>query len=357
VDIVVGAQAGPNIWTFDPSGALTIPGDIRSEGAINIDINLSDSTLRRWTFEEDGELRFPDNTVQTTAWDPDNTDWAGIVGTTIQTNGLPVGTRFTQSAPISLVGQAGDTAGSVTFSSGFIYYCTADFVAAQFYDTTAVLEDPEATDITSNNVTFTKSSVPALTGDEWTGFDGVPHPKGWTVTINGITREITQVQEFGDLWDVEFAGSAITYNANTAVRITEPLPIIWKQAQWKGSVIEDDIRNYLTESEIFANPSSTVQDGVVITTSGGSKDVIELIPSGTDPRIKLTAPTTEVSGIMKFGETPFKVVSAPATSNGGVNDRVGFVSFDDQYIYYCTADYTDGQANIWKRVAWSNDVW
>ncbi len=57
-----------SFWTFDPSGALTIPGDIRSESAINIDINLSDSTLRRWRFGEDGDLTFPDATVQTTAF-------------------------------------------------------------------------------------------------------------------------------------------------------------------------------------------------------------------------------------------------------------------------------------------------
>jgi hypothetical protein len=59
VDIVVGALAEPNIWTFDPNGALTIPGDIRSESAINIDVNLSDSTLRRWRFGEDGDLTIP----------------------------------------------------------------------------------------------------------------------------------------------------------------------------------------------------------------------------------------------------------------------------------------------------------
>ena len=33
--------------------------DITSEGAINIDINLSDSTLRRWSFGEDGNLEAP----------------------------------------------------------------------------------------------------------------------------------------------------------------------------------------------------------------------------------------------------------------------------------------------------------
>jgi hypothetical protein len=55
-------------WTFGTTGTLTIPGDIRSEGNINIDINLADSTLRRWQFGEDGELTFPDGTNQTTAF-------------------------------------------------------------------------------------------------------------------------------------------------------------------------------------------------------------------------------------------------------------------------------------------------
>jgi hypothetical protein len=48
-----------NIWSFDNNGDLTLPGDIRSEGNINIDINLLDSTLRRWTFGADGTLTFP----------------------------------------------------------------------------------------------------------------------------------------------------------------------------------------------------------------------------------------------------------------------------------------------------------
>jgi hypothetical protein len=56
------------IWTFDTDGNVTVPGDIRSEGDINIDINLSDSTLRRWRFGEDGDLTFPDGTVQATAY-------------------------------------------------------------------------------------------------------------------------------------------------------------------------------------------------------------------------------------------------------------------------------------------------
>ena len=50
---------GANTVSLGSGGALTIPGAIRSEGNINIDINLADSTLRRWQFGEDGELTFP----------------------------------------------------------------------------------------------------------------------------------------------------------------------------------------------------------------------------------------------------------------------------------------------------------
>jgi len=54
-----GDDATAKTWRFDETGALTLPGDIRSEGNINIDINLADSTLRRWQFGEDGALTLP----------------------------------------------------------------------------------------------------------------------------------------------------------------------------------------------------------------------------------------------------------------------------------------------------------
>jgi hypothetical protein len=48
---------------------------------------------------------------------------------------------------------------------------------------------------------------------------------------------------------------------------------------------------------------------------------------------------------------------APGTSKGSEGDKEKDIVFNNGYIYYCTADYTDGQADIWKRVAWSNDTW
>ena len=74
LNITAYNDGGPNpakIWTFANDGSLTLPGDILSENAINIDINLSDSTLHRWSFGEDGELTFPQGTTIATA---DGTD-------------------------------------------------------------------------------------------------------------------------------------------------------------------------------------------------------------------------------------------------------------------------------------------
>ncbi len=55
-------QAG-NTVTFNTdinlNGTVIMSGDIRSENAVNIDINLSDSILHRWTFGEDGNTEFP----------------------------------------------------------------------------------------------------------------------------------------------------------------------------------------------------------------------------------------------------------------------------------------------------------
>lgn len=50
------------------------------------------------------------------------------------------------------------------------------------------------------------------------------------------------------------------------------------------------------------------------------------------------------------------VVGEPNTSIGSSTDKLGDIAFDNSYLYYCTANY-DGNTNIWKRVAWSNDTW
>lgn len=44
--------------------------------------------------------------------------------------------------------------------------------------------------------------------------------------------------------------------------------------------------------------------------------------------------------------------TAPSSNTGATGDTDGMISWDDNYIYICTADY-DGATAIWKRVALS----
>jgi len=48
-------------------------------------------------------------------------------------------------------------------------------------------------------------------------------------------------------------------------------------------------------------------------------------------------------------------VAAPTTKNGTAAHKRGMFAFDNNYIYYCTSDWTDGVAYIWKRIQWG--VW
>ena len=171
-------------WIFGTDGSLQIPGDIKSNGNINIDINLADSTLRRWQFGEDGDLVFPDGTVQNTAWTGSTTVSSLVngsktvsldssLGNLTFTNGEQIrtnvgGIQLYQSddntitilpgeariktfvaggakyewdfdstgrttfpngtVPEHSYGAAGDKEGMVVFTDPYIYYCKQDYV-------------------------------------------------------------------------------------------------------------------------------------------------------------------------------------------------------------------------------------
>jgi hypothetical protein len=46
------------------------------------------------------------------------------------------------------------------------------------------------------------------------------------------------------------------------------------------------------------------------------------------------------------------------SSKGADGDKIVDIAFDSSYFYYCSDDWSDGQADIWKRVSWNQeDTW
>lgn len=47
----------------------------------------------------------------------------------------------------------------------------------------------------------------------------------------------------------------------------------------------------------------------------------------------------------------------PSTARGALGDKAGMILVSGAYLYYCYADYTDGQLPIWQKVAMDNTDW
>jgi hypothetical protein len=99
-------------WIFGTDGSLTIPGDIRSESDINITVNSEDSSSYTWNFGQTGNLIFPDDTVQSTAY-------TGLLTTAAATGGV----EFNLSTALDL------TKSIQKLTAG--YYSLADGVEGQ----------------------------------------------------------------------------------------------------------------------------------------------------------------------------------------------------------------------------------
>ena len=49
-----------------------------------------------------------------------------------------------------------------------------------------------------------------------------------------------------------------------------------------------------------------------------------------------------------------KFITSPLSSKGKIGDKLGDVAMDKFHIYYCYEDYTNGQFDIWSRIALEN---
>ena len=102
------------------------------------------------------------------------------------------------------------------------------------------------------------------------------------------------------------------------------------------------------EFDLSVNQSAYVYaDQTIQLTTGVGNIRITTDDNNSSPTWYFTA-----QGYMQFPQG-----LGPTTSKGKAGDEAGSVVFDGSYIYYCTTDYTDGVADIWKRVQWSNDTW
>ena len=118
---------------------------------------------------------------------------------------------------------------------------------------------------------------------------------------------------------------------------------------------------FITYGDIVVNPTtSTIQttaNDITLTPGGGEVVVTGHILSDTTNTKDLGSTVNVWRAIFgtKLTATGDRInittVNTPATAKGVSGDLIGDISVDADYIYYCTTTWTDGVADIWKRVA------
>lgn len=113
------------------------------------------------------------------------------------------------------------------------------------------------------------------------------------------------------------------------------------------NLVDQTISGTILNSNIVLNP---LGDGRVTTNSDvypGASDFLNLGASGARWQHVFAKHIQTESFVGR---------AVPTTSLGANGDTAGMIAFDDQYFYYCSANY-NGTDDVWKRTAWSLDTW
>jgi hypothetical protein len=171
---------GSSMSTTD-SSSITIDQIVNIESDLNVGGNISP------TIPNGGDLGSIDNPWRS-LYVSSNTIFIGGTPLSIDetgnilVDGTPVGMRFTQPAPISSVGQPGDTEGIVSFDSEYIYYCTQNFGGNTCSVIHDIVEGTSADGVNNGYLVVNTYQLPEV---------------GWKVYYNGEVRTINQFDNGG----------------------------------------------------------------------------------------------------------------------------------------------------------------
>lgn len=198
-----GSLETPGILILPNDNRITTGGDLNSN-SINFSLPDPITGSQRFDFAFDASygfpvLRFPDDSLQTTAW---------------------TGGRVRDVVPAHSYGATGDKEGDLAFNNGYIYYCTQDYVSNSINITTL-----------ASTGSYAYVSSAGYTGDLVSDFTA--NSTGWT--YNGVTIvSVVADNGFGPGYLLEGTASFGTVNETAYALVSPSTPNIWKRVAWSA---------------------------------------------------------------------------------------------------------------------------
>jgi hypothetical protein len=341
---------------------------VGAQGTVTIRSNAaSNLTDHEWTFNTDGSLRLPGSIISSFDFGIESQVEGAASG--FYLNGaIDGGTAILYASNDAMIRADNngtikdwlfDTAGTLTVPHLFPRTFTATVDSAHYYGEGSLTLSGTAWhfDVTFNAVSDGTIETQITNETPWSSNPGYTNDIVFRFTeadhgVPGYTFDLT-------LTDIQNPGPMM-YTTNLAASPAPAYPATIKNGEAIKLVAD-------ATSFIFgANGNMSIPGGI------SSSDHLFLdanYDGGYSVYIGNDHPTSGTLGGVIIGDSRGGFVevvtekliinntAVPLTSKGVSGDQAGQTAFDDTYIYRCTAAYTDGVADIWKRVALSNDTW
>jgi hypothetical protein len=256
LNITAYNDGGPNpakIWTFDNTGTLTLPDDSGIKSSTNIDITIDtpDSSTFNWRFGADGDLTFPDNTVQTTAYTGSTLTTVAKTGIAYNTGTATALSDATYSVPIvdgnygpftlsgvtfTVVVTSGVAAYTVTATTGNSFvgeglgFLNASDLGGASGNSSAISVADVVQGVTAIDLTKT---INKLTDGYYSLADGVEGQIMYVVRQNGSTAANISVVVANARWDGGLFPDQLVVPFQ--IPFTDMVTIIFTDGAWQSS--------------------------------------------------------------------------------------------------------------------------
>ena len=188
---------------------------------------------------------------------------------------------------------------------------------------------------------------------------------------NNSTKDISvtyQLPTSGALAGTYFGASGSRWNSFTYVTVPEAnttLSTTVGTGNTTVTIAENTDYAYTMNLVIYGNPSPENEEDIYNFSQKWDFNGLGTIvfpSSGQTTGMDLNGKTIANVGVINFADGTSSntfgniAASPPTTAIGATGDRRGNIRANSTYLYYCSNNY-DGTANVWKRIAWSNDTW
>jgi hypothetical protein len=150
--------------------------------------------------------------------------------------------------------------------------------------------------------------------------------------------------------DGEFS---LKMNIGETLSVTEIEALITLKRDISDSYSRDEVDTTLLNKRDISDSYNISEVNMLLGSKYDVSDAVVIL--NTKLNINDAYDSIEIDDLLTYKQDTF--VLAPTSSIGVDGDTIGQIAISSDYIFYCTATYTDGLSDIWARTPLTLETW